>query len=175
MRLALMPHHDTPCPSVAGVDVEIARRARTLTLRFAVVGAVAGLRLPPVSTSRRADELWKHTCFEAFVRPALDEAYYEFNFAPSTHWAAYRFSGYRQNMALADEIAAPEIETALHANRYELRAMVALPSDAAWRVALSAVIEEASGAKSYWALAHPPGKPDFHHADSFVLELPPDP
>jgi hypothetical protein len=36
---------------------------------------------------------------------------------------------------------------------------------------LSAVIEETSGAKSYWALAHPPGRPDFHHADGFALML----
>ena len=41
------------------------------------------------------------------------------------------------------------------------------------RVAISAVIEEADGTKSYWALAHPPGKPDFHHADGFALQLPP--
>jgi hypothetical protein len=36
---------------------------------------------------------------------------------------------------------------------------------------VSAVIEENSGAKSYWALKHPPGKPDFHHADGFDLTL----
>ena len=45
-------------------------------------------------------------------------------------------------------------------------------SSAAWRLALTAVIEETGGAKSYWALKHAPGKPDFHHADGFVLELP---
>jgi hypothetical protein len=175
MRFALTPHPDTPCPSVARIEAEAARRACALSLRYTVVGAIAHLRLPPASTSGRADDLWKHTCFEAFVRPAPGEAYYELNFAPSTHWAAYRFTGYRENMVLADEIAAPEVETASHADRYELRALVALPSDAAWRIALSAVLEEASGAKSYWALTHPPGKPDFHHADSFVLELPPNP
>ena len=37
---------------------------------------------------------------------------------------------------------------------------------------LSAVIEEADGNVSYWALAHPPGKPDFHHSDCLALELP---
>jgi hypothetical protein len=36
---------------------------------------------------------------------------------------------------------------------------------------LSAVLEEANGRKSYWALAHPPGKADFHHADCFTLEF----
>jgi hypothetical protein len=47
-----------------------------------------------------------------------------------------------------------------------------LPSDAPWLLGLSAVIEEMNGRLSYWALAHPPGKPDFHHADCFALELP---
>ena len=46
-------------------------------------------------------------------------------------------------------------------------------ANASWRLGLSAVIEDTSGGKSYWALAHPPGKPDFHHADCFALELPP--
>lgn len=41
-----------------------------------------------------------------------------------------------------------------------------------WLASVTAVIEEAHGAKSYWALAHPSDKPDFHHPDSFVLELP---
>ena len=45
-------------------------------------------------------------------------------------------------------------------------------ADRRWRLGLSAVIEEADGTKSYWALAHPPGSPDFHHADCFVVELP---
>jgi hypothetical protein len=39
-------------------------------------------------------------------------------------------------------------------------------------IALSAVIEEKDGTKSYWALKHPPGKPDFHHRDCFALTLP---
>jgi hypothetical protein len=47
-----------------------------------------------------------------------------------------------------------------------------LPADAAWRVGLSAVIEAKDGSFGYWALAHPPGRPDFHHDDCFALELP---
>jgi len=39
------------------------------------------------------------------------------------------------------------------------------------RTALSAVIESADGTRSYWALAHPSDKPDFHHPDSFLLDL----
>ena len=40
------------------------------------------------------------------------------------------------------------------------------------QIGLSAVLEEKDGTKSYWALRHPPGKPDFHHPDCFALELP---
>jgi hypothetical protein len=36
---------------------------------------------------------------------------------------------------------------------------------------LSAVIEDESGALSYWALRHVPGKPDFHHPQAFAMEL----
>ena len=40
-----------------------------------------------------------------------------------------------------------------------------------WRYGLSAVIEEAGAVKSYWSLAHPPGKPDFHHPTCFAATL----
>ena len=125
----------------------------------------------------RADELWRNTCFEAFVRTSPGAGYYELNFAPSTQWAAYRFSGYRSGMRVATEISAPRIETQSSPECYMLRAFLALdrlpglPPDAGWRLGLSAVIEETSGRKSYWALMHPAGKPDFHDADSFVHEF----
>jgi hypothetical protein len=128
--------------------------------------------LPSPSSPARADELWRHTCFEAFLR-APDGSYLEFNFAPSTQWAAYRFSGYRAGMAL-EPIAAPKIWTKREPARFELQVeldagFLALASP--WRLALAAVIEEIGGAKSYWALAHAPGKPDFHHLDAFAYEF----
>jgi hypothetical protein len=50
-----------------------------------------GSSVPAAVAAARTDELWRHTCFEAFVRTSPAPAYYEFNFAPSTQWAAYRF------------------------------------------------------------------------------------
>lgn len=38
---------------------------------------------------------------------------------------------------------------------------------------LSAVIEETDGTKSYWAIAHQPGAPDFHSPTCFAATLPP--
>jgi len=35
----------------------------------------------------------------------------------------------------------------------------------------AAAIEDDRGRLSYWALEHPPGRPDFHHPESFTMEL----
>jgi hypothetical protein len=147
-----------------------------LSLRYRIVGPVAELSLPPPGLCERTDELWRHTCLEAFVQ-SLDGGYYEFNFAPSSQWAAYRFQGYRSGMAAAD-LAAPRIEGRSAGEGYELAVetdligLADLPADQPWRLGLSAVLEDARGGRSYWAIRHPGGKPDFHHPDSFSLELP---
>ena len=139
---------------------------------------IGDLRMPPEAALTRAHELWQHTCFEAFVRASPSTAYYEFNFAPSMQWAAYRFSTYRRGMSVANDVSAPRIEVQSSGELYELQAsleldgMSSLPSEAVWRLGLSVVIEETSGRKSFWALAHPPGKADFHHSDCFAYELP---
>lgn len=174
MRFALKLHPDSTCAAIARVDGEAVRTlSGGLTVRYVVSGAIGDLVLAPQAAPVCADELWRHTCFEAFVRMPNMAAYSEFNFAPSTAWAAYRFSGYREGMA-AEEVGAPHIEVQATAERYTLQASLAAlpwPRDQAWRLGLSAVIEEAGGRKSYWALAHPPGKADFHHAVCFALEL----
>jgi hypothetical protein len=150
--------------------VEVARAdAAYLSLRYVARGSIADVAVPAPSASKRTDELWKHTCFEAFVRAPGGEAYREFNFSPSTQWAAYAFDGYRVGMRALE--ATPHIEVRRDPQALELLAVLRLGARP-WRLALSAVIEEVSGRRSYWALAHPPGKPDFHHADSFAIELP---
>ena len=179
MRQALKLHPDSRCTAATHVEVDVAfPRSGNLVLQYFVSGNMRELRLPPVSVPMRADELWRHTCFEAFLRAPPAAPYYELNFAPSTHWAAYRFSDYRSGMQIARDIDAPRFEVQSDAGSYKLQASLDLdhltdmPSRAGWRLSLSAVIEEADGRKSYWALAHPPGDADFHHIDSFVHELP---
>ncbi len=179
MRQALTPHPDTPHAAAIRIDVEAARpRPGALSLRYILTGEVSGLRMPASTVPARADGLWEHTCFEAFLRARSGSEYYEFNLAPSTHWAAYRFDDYRSGMRVAGAIGAPRIDVHATDTRYTLDATLDLDplpdlaGDAAWRLGLSAVIEAASGDKSYWALAHPSGQPDFHHSDCFAQELP---
>src|SRR5207248_2301688 len=102
---------------------------------------------------------------------------YEFNFSPSAEWAAYSFAKYRDGGPHIDDALNPQIAVRSDKKQLELSALVDLARisstypRAPLALALSAVIEEESGVLSYWALRHAPGKPDFHHADSFALEL----
>jgi hypothetical protein len=173
--LPLLRHADSSGGAGVTILAEASRPAvDLLRLRYAVIGDVESLRLPEPVTPERADELWRHTCFEAFV--AAPGGYLELNFAPSRRWAAYRFSGYRSGMAAA-EAAIQAIDVVRGSGRFDLAVTLDLSGaglpDGPWSASLTAVVENATGRISYWALAHPPGKPDFHHPDSLVLDLPP--
>ncbi len=177
MWRALKLHPDSRSAAVARIEVEAERAGpASLELRYVLTGDAGDLRLPPTGESKRTDELWRHTCFEAFVGTPGGDAYIELNFAPSTQWAAYAFDGYRRGMRPAD-VSTPRIEVRATQDEFQLTATVdlggaGLPPDAPWRIGLSAVVEARGGRISYWALAHPPRKPDFHSRDCFALELP---
>ena len=130
---------------------------------------MARLVLPDPADSGRADELWRTTCFEAFVG-GQGTAYREYNFAPSGQWAAYAFDSPRQGMRNADD----EVEVWLEGGDDWIAVEVAVSADLApdSPLNLTAVIEEEGGVKSYWALAHPDWPPDFHNRDCFVAHLP---
>jgi hypothetical protein len=70
-----------------------------LTIRWVLQGELGDLRLPsPGGNPRRLDELWRATCFEAFISCAQVPGYLELNLSPAGHWAAYRFDAPRQGM-----------------------------------------------------------------------------
>ena len=173
MRFSLKPHPQSLTGPVRTIDVEVARDGDALALRYLLHGDINALLLPAPSPAARADELWRSTCFEAFLGSSDAQSYLEFNFAPSTQWAAYAFDDRRVGMREAP-IAPRDIVCWGRADQVELRARVPLAGlpRTSWRLGLSAVIEAAGGATSYWALAHPDGPPDFHHADCFAARIP---
>ncbi len=147
-----------------------------LHLHYRLDGEVERLRLPaPLACAGRADELWRHTCLEVFIARRGSREYREFNFSPSGEWAAYAFTAYRAGMAVLELQCGPTLRWQRTADQLELTVTLpaeALPADeGGFRLALSAVIEEQSGTISHWALNHPAKQPDFHHPESFALEL----
>jgi hypothetical protein len=169
MQVALRLHPDSQCEAVDAITVEVERAGPRLILRYRLSGRLDELALPPHAEFERADELWRHTCFESFVA-GQGPGYREFNFSPSRQWAAYQFDAYRKGM-LPAPAGSLNLEVERAAAGLELLADIEAPRTYL-RLGLSAVIEEAGGRISYWALAHPPGKPDFHAPDCFALELP---
>lgn len=179
LRAALKPHPTSRYDAVSEITVVAGRTAAgELRLAYAVNGDVGSLRIPPRSAPVRTDGLWQHTCFEVFLRAPDSIPYCEYNLAPSTEWAAYRFSAYREGSVPLD-VPAPRITVRADASLLMLEALMdvstlaLLPEKLPWQLAVSAVIEENSGRLSYWALAHAGSKPDFHQPDCFTLRLPP--
>ena len=150
-----------------------------LELRYALEGDIARVIIPAETTPRRADNLWQHTCFEAFVAVEGRTGYCELNFSPSRQWAIYRFNAYREGMTTV-ESPPPHVAVRHETDRLHLHAVVDLEplfvesNGLGLRLALSAVVEENDHRLSYWALTHPSGQADFHHVDSFTLALPGD-
>jgi hypothetical protein len=174
----LIAHPSTPNDAVRSFGVHLrAEKPGVLVFQYSLDADMSRVRVPPFGAGGRADSLWKSTCFEAFVAPADEPGYHEFNFSPSLDWAIYRFTAYREGMSPAEIGRAPDISVRGGDDGLELRSAVHLGDLAAlreagrWRIALAAVIEDENGRLSYWGLRHPPGKPDFHHPSAFALEV----
>lgn len=173
-RVELVCHSDTPAASIRSVAVELCMTdVDDVLLTFSISPADA-LAVPDPVSPARADGLWQRTCCELFLNPEGSEGYFEFNLSPSGQWAAYAFDGYRLGMRDLALPVAPHIAVEQQGDALRLQADVDLTAIPPGRLCinLTAVIEETDGTKSYWALAHPSEKPDFHHPDGFVLELP---
>jgi hypothetical protein len=181
-RHVLLPHpiseRGAAQDLVQELSVAVARTsADQLRLSYRLAGDLAALKLPEPRPATRTDGLWRHSCFEAFVGHVGASDYWEYNFSPSGAWAAYHFSAYREGMAPLVKGAPPDITGRVGSETVELVVTI----DLSWltkssagvglRLGLAAVVEDKARVLSYWALKHPSEKPDFHHADSFVVEL----
>jgi hypothetical protein len=177
-RAVLICSSNAANPIIRGIDATLAwKGANALVVSYRLNADISQLRIPAPAGSSRVDGLWQHTCFEAFVRVKDSPAYFEFNFSPSGEWAAYGFRAYRDGGRLDDAVSAPEISVQKFFNQLKLAATIRLAQfllvqpGMLLRLGLSAVVEASDGTLSYWALNHPAAKPDFHHPDSFALEL----
>src|SRR5688572_23280333 len=111
MQVRLWSHPANPSITPLDIHAGCERLSATvLRFRYLVRGAIGELVIPPRSSPIRANNLWRHSCFEAFLSPGEGPAYVELNFSPSSQWAAYDFEDYRQGMVQASLPAPPDIE-----------------------------------------------------------------
>ena len=170
--LSLLPHPTTPCDFVRSLQVQPRAHAAGLQLSYVVAGDVQRIVVPESRRPARTDGLWRATCFEIFLRPAAALAYQEFNFSPSGEWAAYSFDDYRCGMTPLDQPQPPHIACTRTPERLQVDVLLHSPwlAEASLSAAMTSVLQHADGRFSYWSLAHPPAKPDFHDAAGFVAQ-----
>ncbi|MGF1643072.1 MAG: DOMON-like domain-containing protein [Thiotrichales bacterium] len=178
LNLTLSPYPGTVNTAVASLRARITVGTNGgLRITYQVEGDMARLRVPEATAAERGDGLWRHTCFEVFVARTDAAAYREFNLSPSGQWAHYAFSGYRERDPWPNVETAPLISTRRTSHEFILIAELSadnLPSPATpLLLGLASVIEAIDGTLSYWSLAHPAARPDFHHRDAWVLPWPP--
>ena len=175
-RHRLSPYPASRPSPVRSIVVGAVRHENSLLLNYRVDGDLGAVRMPELLPPVHTDDLWRHTCFEAFVGSTVSGEYCEYNFSPSGAWAAYQFSGYRAGMQPLKGGGLPNFAFDMLDGDLVLTAQV----DLGWmqlqqagtaRLGVTAVIEDRSGVLSYWALRHPAEKADFHHADGFIIVL----
>ena len=121
----------------------------------------------------RHDELWTHSCFEAFIGVPGFQQYWEFNVSPLGHWNLYSFERYRHSGSGLVEALPPSVT--VRQTRRDCRCDVVLDLRPWWPIegmpelGLTMVLEEINGRLSYWALSHPGDAADFHDRRSFLI------
>lgn len=178
-HLTLEPHPAShPAPPFSLHARPAQRSDGGLGIVYRLDGALSDLVVPGPRPPSFADNLWQHTCFEAFIAAGKEApGYREFNFSPSGEWAAYDFTAYRQRNPDFIAVAAPQIELVRGADYLELSVIVPgslLPPIATHgrlQLALCAVLESADRGNTYMALHHAAAQADFHHRGGFVLDI----
>ena len=169
----LAPHPAHPPAALRNMEAKVTGRdASWLRLRWRIDGS-AGLKIPAFAGKGRADDLWRTTCFELFLKPTGGESYCEFNLSPSERWNAYDFERYRGGMSERPMPREPECIMRQGSSFAIFDAAIPIGGvpDGECAMGLSAVIEELDGTISYWALAHDGDTPDFHAPACFAATL----
>jgi hypothetical protein len=168
-KLQAYTAHDEPLQ----VQAEIAFTEGLLRVRFEVSDPENRIQdtFKPAQHAnlKRADNLWKTTCLEAFWSEPGKESYWELNISPAGQgWNVYKFENYRKphpppasrDFELKDlRITGTSLEAVLQSH-IKLQAPEA---------SLCAVIRTKSGTH-YYASAHAAEKPDFHFRKSFQIK-----
>jgi len=137
--------------------------------------------LPPVQNINplRLDELWKATCFEAFISKPHTEGYFEFNGTLNGEWNLYEFDSYRTGMRPVPLIANLQpalVRREIDEKEWMLEYQVPLsllgasgPQGVSKKIgplSMTAVLKRGEDV-TYWAFKHAGAKPDFHLRESF--------
>lgn len=176
-RFVLTPFPGEEPPFDLRIGGTAGRAGDLLVLDCAFLGTLAEIAIPPPAAApARRGRLFEATCLELFLAERGLAPYREFHLTPAGHWNAYRFTGYRAGMR--EDPAFSSMPFRVRRKPEALRVSLELPlggilpAEAPLEAAVCAVVRDASGGRSHWALAHPGPRPDFHRREGFGILLP---
>lgn len=154
------------------VEGTLILNSNKLSLHFKISGALKSYSFPKKEKLKRANELWRATCFELFLANSKTKIYYEINISPTLHWNIYRLETYRaepKELIVSSEaiIKIREDEQSYEINfELECKELDLAEFD---QYNLAVILLNNQNEREFWTI-RPMGKsPDFHDRDGFSL------
>ncbi len=175
----LYPFQESPWTDLLKFSASAVRvNSNEIECEFIIAGSTELIELSapaqnPSKQRLRKDDLWKHTCFEAFLSEDRKDSspYFEMNCAPSGDWNVYALDSYRQGLRPA---ALSATLLVFQATTGQLHLKIGMTGEDLSRIkhlSLAAVIEFSDSSKSYFAAKHAGTVADFHLKESFTISL----
>jgi len=168
MQNELVSHREA---SNLRVTTTVHLNQKSIVLGFVIKGELEGYSFPPEAKQRRANELWKATCFELFLANSKHEAYYELNFSSSFSWNLYHLSAYRAELEEVALLSSPKIEVL--SKEDEVQVFFELELEVGFlaqfdRYNVAVVLLNKENKRRFWALKEMREAPDFHCRENFL-------
>jgi hypothetical protein len=175
----LNPFRQTSIRAAFSLEVTVGLLESKLDVKYLLKGHLGDIVISAINPRpQRVHGLWNFTCFELFISKKGSNRYVEWNFSPSHDTDYLFFDSYR---VLAQSQLQPLsfVFTKNAGAEYVLEAKVDLKRlESFWpgnknnyELNLAAVLEHATGERSYWALQHPDPQPDFHLRSHFKVTV----
>jgi hypothetical protein len=152
------------------IDSSFELTSNKLSITFNIIGKLDKYIFPKKLKLKRADELWKATCFELFLAND-DEVYYELNFSPSLEWNFYVLDTYRTEPKELEFKEEPHIGFSHKNNEFnivfELEANAINFKNFKY-YNLATILLSKERRRTFWSVKHLNTQPDFHAKNSFL-------
>jgi len=145
-------------------------RKDRLSLSFSLEGGLEDYLFPAVCKNKKANELWKATCFELFLASSNEEAYYELNVSPSLEWNFYSLPTYRAEVKEVENVSL-NINTFKKENTYEINMTLEsdiLDFESFDTCNMTAILLTKNRERTFWSLKPMGDVPDFHNKEFFI-------
>ena len=143
-----------------------------ISLHFKITGVLKNYQFPQIDKLKRANELWKATCFELFLANSKTKIYYEINISPTLHWNIYRLETYRAEPKELIVSSEPLIEIREDEESYEIdfelecKELNLAEFD---QYNLAVILLNIENEREFWAVNLVGESPDFHDRGRFIF------